>query len=102
MFLNQLATAEDQLISPEDWDECATDDRLEDGDAITLGFDGGRTDDATALVAMRVRDRLIVPVGLWGRPDGPAGDGWAVDRQAVDGAVRNAMERYDVQAFTRT
>ncbi|WP_241779650.1 phage terminase family protein [Streptomyces natalensis] len=99
MFLNQLVTAEDQLISPEDWDACAVGDRLVDGDAITLGFDGGRTDDATALVAVRVRDRLIVPLAVWERPDGPAGDGWEVDRQAVDGAVRNAMERYDVQAF---
>jgi phage terminase large subunit-like protein len=99
MFLNQLVTAEDQLISPEDWDACATDDRLVDGDAITLGFDGGLRDDATALVAMRVRDRLIVPLGVWERPDGPAGDGWEVDRQAVDGMVRNALERFDVQAF---
>ncbi|MFF2813467.1 terminase [Streptomyces sp. NPDC058000] len=99
MFLNQLITAEDQLVSPEDWDNCAVDDRLEDGDAVTLGFDGGRTDDATALVAVRIRDRLIVPMAIWEKPDGPAGDGWEVDRQAVDGAVRNTMERYDVQAF---
>ncbi len=99
MFLNQLVTAEDQLISPEDWDNCAVDDRLEDGDAVTPGFDGGKSDDATCLIAMRVRDRLIVPLGVWERPDGPAGGGWEVDRHAVDGAVRNAMERYDVQAF---
>ncbi|MGK5728172.1 terminase [Streptomyces sp. URMC 124] len=99
MFLNQLVTAEDQLIAPDDWDACAVEDVLEDGDAVTLGFDGGRTDDATCLVAVRVRDRLIVPLGVWEKPDGPAGAGWEVDRQAVDGAVRNAMERYDVAAF---
>ncbi|AUG87135.1 terminase large subunit [Streptomyces phage Attoomi] len=99
MFLNQLVTAEDQLISPADWDALAVTAGLTDGDAITLGFDGGLRDDATALVAMRVRDRLIVPLGVWERPDGPAGDGWEVDRLAVDGAVRNALERYDVQAF---
>ncbi|UQI46729.1 terminase [Streptomyces sp. HU2014] len=99
MFLNQLVTAEDSLIAAEDWDACAVEDVLEDGDMVTLGFDGGRTDDATCLCAVRVRDRLIVPLGVWERPDGPAGDGWMVDRQAVDGAVRNAMERYDVQAF---
>ncbi|MFJ5680891.1 hypothetical protein [Streptomyces sp. NPDC093097] len=57
MFLNQLVTVEDQLIAPEDWDNCAVDDPLEDGDAVTLGFDGGRSDDATALAAVRVRDR---------------------------------------------
>ena len=99
MFLNQLVTAEDQLIAPEDWDACAVDDELSPGDAITLGFDGGRTDDATALVAVRVRDRFIQPLGVWERPDGPAGDGWEVDRQAVDDAVRAALERFDVSAF---
>ncbi|MEU7636553.1 hypothetical protein AB0C11_10730 [Streptomyces sp. NPDC039016] len=38
-------------------------------------------------------------MGVWEKPDGPAGNGWEVDRQAVDGVVRNAMERYDVQAM---
>ncbi|MGW7270822.1 terminase [Streptomyces sp. NPDC054864] len=99
MFLNQLVTAEDQLIAPDDWDAQAVTAGLAEGDAITLGFDGGLRDDATALVAIRVHDRLIVPLGVWERPDGPAGDGWEIDRQAVDGAVRNALERYDVQAF---
>ncbi|MDG4532566.1 terminase [Streptomyces sp. AV19] len=99
MFLNQLVTAEDALIAAEDWDACAVDESLDDGDEITLGFDGGKSDDATALVAVRVRDRLIVPLGVWERPDGPAGDGWTVDRDDVDGAVRNAFLRYDVLAF---
>ncbi|MFF3975271.1 hypothetical protein [Streptomyces sp. NPDC001828] len=99
IFLNQLVTAEDQLIAPDEWDACAVEDTLQDGDTITLGFDGGKSDDATCLVAVRVRDRLIVPLAVWEKPDGPAGDGWQVDRLAVDGAVRNALERYDVQAF---
>jgi len=99
MFLNQLVTAEDQLISPEDWDALAVEDGLAPGDEITLGFDGGSTDDATALVAVRVRDRLIVPLGVWERPDGPAGDGWTVDRRDVDGVVRNALETYAVHGF---
>ncbi|MEU7200275.1 terminase [Streptomyces sp. NPDC045470] len=99
MFLNQLVTAEDQLIAPDEWDACAVDDALQAGDQITLGFDGGRSDDATCLVAVRVRDRLIVPLAVWEKPDGPAGDNWKVDRLAVDGTVRNAMERYDVAAM---
>ncbi|WP_180931865.1 terminase [Streptomyces sp. AJS327] len=99
MFLNQLVTAEDQLISPEDWDACETDEPLRAGETITLGFDGGRTDDATALVACRVSDRTFYPLAVWERPDGPAGEGWEVDRTAVDGVVRNALEVYDVVAF---
>ncbi|WP_006603671.1 hypothetical protein [Streptomyces auratus] len=99
MFLNQLVTAEDQLIAPDDWDACASDEALQPGDEITLGFDGGKSDDSTCLVAVRVRDRLVQPLGVWERPDGPAGDGWEVDRHEVDGAVRNALERYAVSAF---
>ncbi|MFE5616284.1 hypothetical protein [Streptomyces sp. NPDC056524] len=68
MFLNQLVTAEGQLISTDDWDALAASAGLEDGDAITLGFDGGLRDDTTALVAIRVRDRLIVPLGVWECP----------------------------------
>lgn len=99
MFLNQLVTAEDALIDPADWDACALVEQLQRGDSVTLGFDGGRRDDATALIAVRVRDRLAVPLGVWERPDGPAGDGWEIDRLAVDGTVRNAMQQYDVQAM---
>lgn len=99
MFLNQLVTAEDQLIAPEDWGTCATDDELKPGDEIMLGFDGGKSDDVTALVAVRLRDRLVWPFGVWERPDGPAGDGWEVDRQEVDDAVRHALETYIVSAF---
>ncbi len=99
MFLNQLVTAEDQLIDPADWDACAVEGELLPGDEVVLGFDGGRTDDATALVAMRVRDRLLVPLGIWEAPDGPEGDGWEIDRPAVDGAVRNAFTTYRVSAM---
>ncbi len=99
MFLNQLVTAEDQLIAPEDWDACAVDAVLSPGDEVTLGFDGGKSDDATCLVAVRVRDRLIVPLGVWEAPDGPAGDGWEVDRPTVDGAVRHAFLTFRVAAF---
>ncbi|MFJ9408570.1 terminase [Streptomyces sp. NPDC101393] len=100
MYLNQLVTAEDQLISPEDWDRCKDDAlTLRPGDSITLGFDGGKSSDATALVAVRVSDRAAFPLAVWERPDGPEAEGWNVDRKAVDGVVRNALETYDVQAF---
>jgi phage terminase large subunit-like protein len=100
MYLNQLVTAEDQLISPEDWDRCMDEGlSLRPGDSITLGFDGGKSSDATALVAIRVEDRAVFPLKVWERPDGPEAEGWNVDRKAVDGEVRSALELYDVQAF---
>ncbi|QPB09762.1 terminase large subunit [Streptomyces phage Shady] len=99
MFLNQLVADEDSLISPETWDACASEDRLKRGDRITLGFDGGRSDDATALVAVRVDDRLVQPLGIWEAPDGPSGEGWEVDHDEVSDAVAHAFGMYDVAAF---
>ncbi|MFC7330810.1 MULTISPECIES: phage terminase family protein [Nocardiopsidaceae] len=98
-YLNQVVTAEDGLVSPVDWDACRVDDRLEAGDRIALGFDGSIRDDATVLIACRVEDRLFFPLGMWERPDGPAGEGWEVDREAVDEAVHAAFELYEPLAF---
>ncbi|MFJ4701965.1 terminase [Streptomyces sp. NPDC088768] len=99
MFLNQLVSDDDSLIAPATWDACASAERLSKGDTITLGFDGGKSDDATALVAVRVSDRLIQPLGIWEAPDGPAGERWEVDRETVNDAVHHAFATYDVQAF---
>lgn len=99
MFLNQLTAPDDALVAVHEWDACATADRLEPGDEIVLGFDGGRRDDATALIAIRITDRLVQPLGIWEAPDGPAGQDWEVDREAVDGMVRNAFEVYKVRAM---
>ncbi|GAU66671.1 hypothetical protein SSP35_03_03190 [Streptomyces sp. NBRC 110611] len=95
-YLNEVATADDALFAPHEWDVCRTDAELIDGDTIVLGFDGSIRDDATALVACRIEDRLFVPLGIWERPDGPDGKGWEIDREAVDTAVRDAFDRYDV------
>lgn len=99
MFLNQLTAPDDALVAVHEWDACATSDRIQPGDEIVLGFDGGRRDDATALVAIRINDRLVQPLGIWEAPDGPAGQDWEVDREAVDGMVRNAFEVYKVRAM---
>ncbi|MFE2912829.1 terminase [Kitasatospora indigofera] len=98
-YLNQVVTADDALVAPQDWDSCLVGERLEDGDTITLGFDGSKSDDATCLMACRVEDRLFQPIGIWERPDGPEGQGWTVDRQAVDDAVRETCARYRVVGF---
>jgi hypothetical protein len=100
MWLNQIVAEEDALYGPAEWDGLMVPDAsLYPGDEITLGFDGGKTDDATALVAIRVVDQVAFVVGLWEKPDGPAGDGWQVPREAVDSAVHEAFRLYKVHAF---
>jgi hypothetical protein len=102
-YLNEITSADDALVTATQYDTCQTEDALDDGDPITLGFDGGKTDDATALVACRMVDRLFAPVDLggpvsiWEKPQGSAG--WEIDREAVSEAVARAFDRYKVVGF---
>lgn len=74
MWYNQVWADDEMLFDQRDIDrttlpECeGSVDDLAEGDEITLGFDGGLTDDATALVAFRPKDKLIVPIAVWQRP----------------------------------
>jgi hypothetical protein len=69
------------------------------GDEITLGFDGSSTNDATALIACRVRDRYLFPLLIEETPDGPEAKTYVVDRVKVDAAVARAFKRYKVVGF---
>jgi phage terminase large subunit-like protein len=99
-YMNQVVASSDAWLEPLDVDAAATPvDPPADGEMITLGFDGSRGHDATALVACDVSTGHAWPLGIWQRPDGPEAHGWEVDREAVDTAVRTAFERWDVVAF---
>jgi phage terminase large subunit-like protein len=98
-YLNQVVAAEDAWTTPHEWDSCAVGDGLAEGDLIALGFDGSKNDDATALIACRIDDGLVVPLGIWEPPDGPDALGWEVPRDAVAGLVDNTFTRYGVVAF---
>lgn len=96
-WLNQPATAEDQLVTAAEWDPCYLDDVLEPGDEITLGFDGSRNEDSTALVAMRVHDRFATVIGAQEQDEHDPG--WEVDRELFDGLVANCFAQYRVVGF---
>ncbi|MGW2398512.1 terminase [Kitasatospora sp. NPDC001664] len=100
-YLNQLTVAEDALVDPEVWGRTEVDPSagLRKGDRIVLGLDGGKTDDATALVAIRVRDKLVQKLAVWEAPDGPAAKGWEVDQGEVSDFVGHAFATYRVAAF---
>jgi hypothetical protein len=97
-YLNAVVTAEDALISAEEWDSCRLDDTLEPGDEVTLGFDGSKNDDSSVLVAMRVSDRFATVLGAIEKPDNASRD-WEVDREFFDGLVQRAFEEYKVVGF---
>lgn len=98
MYYNQIVASEEALHGPETWDPLeikgAT---LERGDEIALGFDGGKSDDATALIAIRISDMCAFKLGVWEAP--PGVKEWEVDRRAVDSAVHMAFSTYDVVGF---
>ena len=69
---------------------------LVDGEQVVLGFDGSVNHDATAVVVCRVDDGALFLWHLQQEPDSSDRDDWAVDREAVDASVRDAMKRFDV------
>ena len=107
-WLNQPAVAADAWIEdPEVVERTAapangqsTGPERGDGEAVTLGFDGSLSDDATALLACTLEDRpRLLTLGVW-EPDLDASPaeraGWVVDRDAVNAAVVDAFERFTV------
>ena len=95
MWFNQIVAADDQLLAPSDL--LVRDGELKRGDEIVLGFDGSYIQDATALVAIRVRDSKAFPLLIEERPHGALD--WEVDRDKVDSRVRRAFADYKVVAF---
>lgn len=86
-------TSEEWWVPGEEWHTLASADRLRDGDMITVGFDGARTGDATALVGCRLEDGLLQLLAVW---EAPSGIPWEVPIGEVDAAVYDVMERYRV------
>jgi hypothetical protein len=102
MHLNQVIADEDALYDEGQWkalSEGNEDLILKSGDEIVLGFDGGKTDDATALVAIRIKDAAVFVQHLQEKPAGPEGDDWEVDRSRVDSAVHEAFRLHKVRGF---
>lgn len=96
-WFNQVVADSDTLLSRELIMSTRRDGNLLPGDEIVLGMDGGRTGDATALVAIRIRDRLAVPIRIW---EGDREDKeYVVPHEQVDSAVHDCFKRYKVKVF---
>jgi hypothetical protein len=102
-FLNARTSVADAWVREQEWAACKRPGRvLKRRDMVTLGLDGsvgGANADATALVACRVTDGHLELIGLWEKPEGPEGEGWQVDREAVDARVAWAMKHFEVVGF---
>jgi phage terminase large subunit-like protein len=95
VWLNRLVRASDRAFDVERWRDLAdTDYIVLDGAMITLGFDGARWHDATALVATEIATGFQWPIGLWEQPYNI--DDWEVPADEVDAAVVQAFDRWSV------
>ena len=99
MYLNQIVSSADALFEKADLVKCIDRVPLRDGETITLGFDGGRRHDATALIACRVSDRKAFMLDLWEKPPTSEDDSWRLESDVVDSAGQEAFRRYNVLAF---
>lgn len=92
-FLNRPASSDAVLCST----PTMVPDELEPGAPIALGFDGSRTRDATALVAVDMRSGVAHLLGYWERPVGlPRRSTWEVPRGEVCSRVDEAFRAYRV------
>ena len=113
-FFNALVATSDAWVDPQHWkknglkyhlDECRNSGKkpewfgLRKGEKIALGFDGGRTDDATVLIACRISDGLIAPIKIWEAPDTAEAEDWSIDHAEVDSWVDWAHDEFEVVAF---
>jgi hypothetical protein len=96
-YLNQIVAAEDAWLTPWNWDAIANRNlHLNVDDRITLGFDGSRGRDHTALCACRVEDGAIFILNVWNPESFPDGK---IPTVEVDRAVKHAFATWDVVSF---
>lgn len=100
-FLNAQTSSSDAWIKAHEWESCGKAEVRDfaPGDVIVIGGDGAISDDATALIGCRVSDGHLQPLGVWEKPDGGEGEGWQVNREAVDACLAEAMRTYKVVGF---
>lgn len=99
-YLNRPERGQGTWLGPGEWDARAEPSVVVgDGEPITLGFDGARTRDSTALLACHVRLGHCWPVAVWEQPPDAVDGEWEVPAGEVDTAVANTMDRYRVVRF---
>lgn len=94
-YLNRAVIDEDDAFDSQRWAELAAEVHVPDGELITLGFDGAKFHDSTALIGTTVEGGHQFVVGIWSRPE-DAGDDWEVDVGEVSRTVDEAFERWQV------
>jgi len=95
VWLNRLVRASERAFDVEQWRSLAKAGYVVlDGAMITVGFDGARWRDATALVGTEILTGFQWLIGLWEKPYNL--EGWEVPQAEVDEAIAAAFARWDI------
>jgi hypothetical protein len=92
-FFNLIVVGVSDAVDALRWDTLVRERDLLPGQAITLGFDGSRSQDCTSLVASRISDGRWFHLRTWNPAEFPD---HLVPRGQVDQALIDAFEAYDV------
>lgn len=98
-YMNWPEAAEDAWVTQQEW--AAMSDpthHLADGADITLGFDGSRVDDATALIGCEIETGWVFELGIWETRD-VRGNRIPIPAHEVDAAIAMAFRTWKVWAF---
>lgn len=99
-WYNQITAAEDSWTEPLEFDPLKDSEKVvEPGEEIAMFLDCSKSDDATALVGVRMSDGHVFTLGMWQRPPGKRGDGWLAPREKVDEVVKESFAKYNVVGF---
>lgn len=94
-FFNRLEVGVNDAVDATRWDACGRpDEELRPREMITLGFDGSRSRDCTALIASRIADGRWFHLRTWNPADYPGGK---VPRGEVRQLVADTFAAYDVK-----
>lgn len=95
VWLNRLVRSSEHAFDLAQWKSLENPDFIPaDGELITLGFDGARWRDSTALVATHILTGHQWLLGLWERPETVLE--WEVPVEEVNAVVDLAFERWEV------
>ncbi len=95
VWLNRLVRASERAFDLEQWNKLAKPEySCPNGALITLGFDGARWRDSTAIVGTEVATGFQFLVGLWERPQNI--EHWEVPVDEVDERIAQAFTRWKV------
>lgn len=99
-YLNWPTVSEDAWCEPQEWNRWGDPNLvLADGAEIALGFDGSRTNDATALIACEIESGDVFEMGIWETKALEGGGRMPIPVGEVDAAVERAFERWNPVAF---